>query len=201
MNRKGDQPEAMNCLETIRKRRSVRDYKDQSVSDKELFQILEAGRQAPSAGNRQPWRFILIKNRETIEEVADTTYVGADSGSQQHQDWFRSAPVVITVCTDNRKTVARYGEMGKEAALQDTAAAVENMLLAVNALGLGSCWIGGFRGEELRKMLKIPQNVEPAALLPIGYSKDTSPGRTRKNMEEILFYEEYGRHSTGENFS
>jgi len=181
------------CLETILKRRSIRNFKEKDVPEDLVEIILETGRQAPSAGNRQPCRFIVVRERDTINKITDTTYPGTARDSDKHQDWIRTAPLLIVICTDNRNTVARYGQMGKKASLLDTGAVVENMLLAVVSLSLASCWIGGFRESELKQVLEIPDDIKVTSFLPIGYSDENPEPRGRKDMNELLFYEKYGQ--------
>ncbi len=182
----------MECLQAIKTRRSTRRYRDIDVSDDMLFQVLDAGRLAPTGGNMQPWEFIVIRNRQQIDKIIETTFTGFDRKNSRSQTWLKSAPLLIAVCMDYKRTVARYGEMGKKIALLDTAAAVENMLLAAAALELGSCWVSGFAENELAEILAVPEHLEIIALLPLGYPVTIPASPHKFSLAELVHYEQYG---------
>lgn len=182
----------MDCLQAIESRRSVRKFKEQEVSDEILMKILNAGRLAPTGGNMQPWEFIVVREKEAIEKIVETTYIGFKKESSNRQNWIKTAPVLIVVCCDYKRTVARYGEAGKKIAFVDTAAAIENMILSAVALGLGSCWVCGYDEKELSKLLSIPESVELAAVLPLGYPESVPSSPNKFSLEEIIHYGEYG---------
>ncbi|MDI3546891.1 MAG: hypothetical protein PWR10_543 [Halanaerobiales bacterium] len=182
----------IDCLKAIKRRRSIRRYIDRDVTEELLKEVINAGRLAPSGGNMQPWEFIVVRERDKIKEVVETTFVGFDSKSGQKQSWLETASLLIVVCTDYKRTVARYGEMGRKIALMDTSAAIENMLLAATSLGLGSCWVSGFNQEELAKLLEIPGQIEPVAILPLGYFEGMTKSPSKFSLDEIIHYERYG---------
>ncbi len=167
----------MEFNEVLSQRRSVRHYSNRSaVSDSDIRALLLAGITAPSAGNIQPWRFTVVRGIEARERLAEAL----------HQKWATAAPVSIVVSVDPRPCAARYGERGERLyAIQDTAAAVENILLAAVDRGLASCWIGAFDEKAVREALSIQQPVTPVAILPIGYSAESSGKPARRPIDEL----------------
>lgn len=154
------------------------------MSDEDLHRILAAGIRAPSAGNIQPWEFIVTRNR-TVKTALAEAALG--------QTFIGGASLVITVCAKEGDSGARYGDRGRELyCIQDTAAAVENMLLAATALGYGTCWIGAFEEGAVRKVLRIPDGVRPVAMIPIGRARDQPSPRPRKPLDEVVHLEVYG---------
>ncbi len=171
----------MDIFELIRARRSIRSFDpSKPVSDEMLRKILEAGTWAPSAGNTQCWRFFVVRDERIKRRLA------SEAG---HQPFIAEAPVVIVVTADLELIERSYGERGKNTySLQDTAAAIQNMLLAITALGLGSCWVGAFLEEKAAKILELPPNLRPLAILPVGYPAEKPPAPKRKRLEEVSIY-------------
>jgi nitroreductase len=177
----------MEVFESIISRQSVRSYEKKDVPNELIGQLLEAAVRAPSAGNIQPWEFIVVKDIEIKRELASAAL------RQRHVE---EAPVVIVVCADPEKSADKYGERGKSLyCIQDTAAAVENMLLTANSLGLGTCWIGAFEDDKVRSILNIPQKIKPVALITMGFPKEfEKPTRTtRVPFENVTFIDKYGK--------
>ncbi len=173
----------MDVFECIEKRRSIRKYKNIPVKEEDLMKILKAGILAPSAGNIQPWEFIIVTNNETKEKLCEAAL---------GQYWMMYAWVIVVVCAKEYESESVYGFRGKTLyCIQDTAAAIENMLLAVTALGYGSCWVGAFEEEEVRRILKIPQGVRPVALIPIGVPAERPMPRNRKDIFSVIHFESY----------
>jgi len=176
----------MEVLECILTRQSIRAYDKKDVPNELIGQILEAGVNAPSAGNMQPWEFIVVKDKKIKKEIADAAL------RQRHVE---EAPVLITVCVDPEKSGLRYAERGKTLyCFQDTAAAIENMLLTAKALGLGSCWIGAFEEEKVKSILRIPAKLRPIAILSIGFPVPYEKPRktSRIPFENITWIDKYG---------
>ncbi|MBS7648207.1 MAG: nitroreductase family protein [Candidatus Bathyarchaeia archaeon] len=173
----------MDIFDLFKTRRSIRSFTTEDVSEEQVEKILEAARWAPSAGNIQPWEFIVIRNLETKRGIARAAL---------NQTFIEEAPVVIVVCADEVRSSRVYGSRGATLyCIQDTAAAIENILLAVCALGLGACWVGAFNEEEVRRIVRIPRGLRPVAIIPIGYpSEKPSPPRKR-NLKEIVHYETF----------
>jgi nitroreductase len=169
----------MDVFEAIRARKSIRKFRLKSIPDEKLEMILEAGRLAPSASNRQPWRFVVVKDperRRTIAKAADNQMFIADAS-------------VIVVALGDPEASPRWFR-------QDIMIAVEHMVLAATALGYGTCWIGAFNEEEVKRLLRVPEELKVIALLPIGFPDETPAPRERKPLKEIVFLEKYGE---GEN--
>jgi nitroreductase len=169
----------MDALEAIVTRRSIRTFLDRQVPAEVIWRILGAGLRAPSAGNRQPWRFIVVTDREKMR-LFDPQY---------HQACVESAAAIIVVCTDPHDTWERYDEHADYHVL-DAAAAIENMLLAIHALGLGAVWVGAFSPRATRKALNIPAHWRIVSLVPMGYyrEEDNTDRAPRRRLEEIAFF-------------
>lgn len=156
-------------IEAIEERRSVRSFKPDPVPEPTLSRIIGCALMAPSAGNIQPWQFWVVKRPEVKEALAKAAY---------GQEFVSAAPVVVVVVAEPGRSAARYGKRGSELyCLQDTAAAVENMLLTVVAYGLGACWVGAFDEQAASQALGLPDDFRPVAMVPIGYPKEGLPAR------------------------
>ena len=173
----------MDFYEIIRTRRSVRSYRPDPIPEDVLERVLDAARIAPSGSNRQPWKFIVVRDEALKREL-----VPACDG----QSFIAQAPVIICACGSNIHW-NRGGYMGDSSSLIDVTIAVDHLTLAARAEGLGSCWIGAFSNEAVKKVLSIPQDIQVAALTPLGYPAGdafTGPG-PRKHLEEIVCYDKY----------
>lgn len=165
----------MSFLELTKKRYSVRKYKDKPVEREKLLHVLEAARNAPSACNFQPWRFIIVTDEKIKTKVAET----------YPRDWFRQAPVVIVACGDHSASWKRAD--GKDHCDVDLAIAIEHMALAAAELGLGTCWVCAFDAKRCHEILELPENLEAIALLPLGYpDEETVPDKKRKSLDAIV---------------
>jgi nitroreductase len=167
----------MEFAEVVRKRRSVRHFNNKlSVSDEDVRELLDAAVSAPSAGNIQPWRFVVLRSLESRERLATAL----------HQRWATAAPVVIAVCVDPRPCAARYGDRGERLyAIQDTAAAAANILMAAVDKGLASCWVGAFDTAAVAEALGVTAPITPVAILPIGYSAESAGKPARRPLSEV----------------
>ena len=164
----------MNFLELTQKRYSCRNYQERPVERELLDYIFECVRMAPSAVNLQPWKFRLVESHEQREKLQQC----------YHRDWFNSAPayVIATIQHDQewvRRDGKRHGDI-------DIAIAVEHLCLAATEQGLGTCWVCNFNAPLCSELFNLPENEEPAVLIPIGYPADELPEKKRKAMEEIL---------------
>ncbi len=154
----------MDFWQVIDKRKSIRSFNPaKEVSDEQIKRIIQAGKRAPSAGGIYPVEFIIVKEQEKKEALADAA---------GRQNFIIEAPVVIVVAVETAKTASVYGERGRKLySIQDGAAAIENMFLAIIALGLSSCWVGAFAEKEVKTILRLSGGIRPQAILPIGYKK------------------------------
>ncbi len=174
----------MDTLECIKTRRSVRKYRDEPVAWEKIGMVLEAGKSAPSSGNLQNWKFIVVTDEEKRKGIANACI---------QQYWMFQAPVHIVVCADPRKAVQFYGIRGDRLySVQNCAAAVQNMLLAAHDQGLGACWVGAFDENELKKVLSIAEEIRPQAVITIGYSDEVVPEPVHYTLENLVFFEKWG---------
>lgn len=171
-------------MKRMLERQSIRKYSNEPLPDADIEEILKAGFSAPSAGNRQPWRVVLVKGQEMKEQLA------AAAGGQT---FIAQAPIVFVVCAVPQESAERYGERGRELyAIQDTAALVENLLLAAHFLGYCTCWIGAFNEELVEKSLSIPKAMRPVAFIPVGKAMGKTPAKPgRRAMEEVVVHESF----------
>jgi nitroreductase len=173
----------MDVFEAISGRRSIRTLKSTALPEAALNRILDAARLAPSAGNVQPYCFVVAKEASTRKLLSEAAY---------KQRVLQEAPVVIVVCVDEKAASSAYGIRGKTFyCVQDSAAATQNMLLAAYALGLGTCWVGAFKEEQVQAAIKAPSHVKPVALIPVGYPNESPPPRARKSLKELVFEESF----------
>ncbi len=161
-------------MEAILTRRSIRSYTSDAVPDNVLKELLKAAMAAPSADNEQPWHFMVIKDRNTLNQIPTV---------HPYAKMIKKAPVAILVCGD--PDLAVHGEMW----VQDCSAATENILIAVQSKGLGAVWLGVYPREEringLRRLLQIPNRIIPFALIPIGYPAEEKPPSNRYREDRI----------------
>ena len=167
--------ETTSLIDVILTRRSIRKYEDREIPGEVMNKILEAGRQAPSAMNRQPWHFIVVTDSEIKERLSRGRW----------NRFIREAPVTLVGCAYIGDPYAR-----KWSAI-DTTIAMENMVIAAWAMGVGSCWIGDFREDEVKGLLGIPDDWRVVALLTFGYPAEKPRARWRKPLEEIVSYNRF----------
>lgn len=171
-------------IDLLRERRTVRDYKIKPVEDETLYTILDTARWAPSAGNIQNWRFIIVRDPHKRQALA--TFCA-------EQMWLADAPVLVVMCSLTDKVKDMFGERGEAVyALQSTSAAIENILIAAWSFGVGSAWIGSFSEDDVRKLLQIPFEVEIHAIISLGYPKEVPTPPRRLHLGDITFFEKYG---------
>jgi len=169
----------MEVYEAIRKRCSVRAYEDRDVEEDTLRRVLEAGRLAPSARNRQERKFVVVRDRERRRALAEA----AD------QAWIARAPVIVAVVGTTPDAVMHCGVPTDPV---DCAIAIDHMTLAAVAEGLGTCWLGHFNQDACRRLLDVPSDATIIELLAVGYP-DGEPGpKRRKEFDEVVYQETFG---------
>ncbi len=174
----------MDLFEAIFGRRSIRRFINRTVEEEKISKVLDAGRWAPSVGNLQEWRFIVVRNKEKKAKLSEAAL---------GQYWMNRAHAIIVVLTNDRRVTRSYGARGAELYIkQDAAAAVQNILLAAHSLGLGACWVGSFDESIVRRILKIPDEISVHALIPLGYPAEKPNPPHRINLSHITFFNEYG---------
>jgi nitroreductase len=173
----------MELMETIKGRRSIRKFKNQNIPDEAIVQLIEAARYAPSAGNIQPWEFVIVKNAAVKQKLVKAAY---------NQKQVQEAPVIIVACADENRSSTGYGNRGKTLyCLQDTSAAIQNILLTAHSLGLGTCWIGAFDENEAKDAVNAPEGVRPVAMIPIGYPDVTPRQRNKRPISELIHHDSF----------
>ncbi len=169
----------MDVFTAISQRCSIRAYKTTDVEEAKLKKILEAGRLSPSASNRQDWKFIVVKNKQTRKKLESAAF---------GQSFIGDAPVVIVACGTEPRTMLACGQ---PAHTVDVSIAFAYMILQAHELGLGTCWIGAFSEEEAKKILKIPEHIRIVGMTPLGYPDQPPTQKSRKALDQIVCYERY----------
>ena len=170
----------MDVYQAILARKSVRAFKNREISDEVLTRLLEAARHAPSANNIQEWRFVVVRNPVTRNKI---------SAAACRQKFVATAPVILACCAVTDNHVMTCGQASYPI---DVAIAIDHITLCAASEGLGTCWIGAFYEDEVKKILAIPPEIRVVALLPIGYPQDPSPARKfRLPLEKIVMPESW----------
>ncbi len=181
-------PEFENFLDLVKKRRSCRDYSEAPVPDELIANCVEAARLAPSACNRQPWRFMIVKNCELRKSLC---YEGLLPGLPM--PWLKKVPVIAVLCAETDIFTHSIAPLISKVQyhLLDIGIAGEHFVLAAEAQGLGTCWIGWFNGKKVRKILDLPRSLKVLSLISLGYpANPPAPENEIKRMkpEEISKY-------------
>ena len=179
-------PSPEQALALLKARRSIRRYKPDPVPDEVLDQILEAGRWAPSASNRQPWVLVVVRDEAIRRELA------------QHAAYYfvrwahvEEAPVLIALCGDAKNRIYR------QFLHEDIGLVGSQIMLQARALGLGTCWLGGVDRQAMAQVLKLPDGLEVIGLLTVGFPAEDPPPTPRKPLPEIVHYDVYGNQKPG----
>ena len=164
----------MPVIDVILNRRSIRKYEAKDIPQDILEKIMEAGRQSPSAANRQPYHFIVVTNSEIKKELPGLV-----------SSFIKNAPIVIVGCANPKALLT-----GKWAVV-DTTIALENMVLAASSLGIGSCWIGAFNEQKVKDKLQIPESWKIVALLSLGYPAENPGPRKKKECSDLFTFNKF----------
>jgi nitroreductase len=166
----------MELFDVIRDRRSIRKYKKTKIPKEEIDYVLEAARLAPSWGNRQCWRYIVVTDEKLRKKITK-------------RDWAAEAPVVIVRCADPTKAGHKAG---KPYYMLDMGISMEHIILAAHDRGLGTCWLGGqFDEEVVREALDVPESHRVVALTPLGYPDENPPAKERKSSNELVSWNKW----------
>lgn len=167
----------MSLLDTIRSRRSVRDFKDESIPGDVVDALIEAIRWAPSAGNLQSRKFFFVFDEGKRKQLAKAAL---------GQNFVARAPLVVVGCLD-RRIASRYGDRGVNLyAIQDVAASVMSMMLMARELGLGTCWVGAFNEFDVVEVLDLPDHLRPVAIIPVGYPSTVPRPTPRMDKNQVV---------------
>jgi nitroreductase len=190
----------MDVLEAIKNRRSIRRYKADHIDDDTVLRILEAAHWAPSWGNTQSWRFIVIRETATKARVADTVMkVKIDNEWVENaaSGALKQAPVLLVVCAEMGK--AGYGHDGTPVTdkgdwfMFDIGLSMQNLLLAAHALGLGTVIVGGFDARAAARILEVPEGFQVVAMTPLGIPAVKGQVSPRKSISDVIYREKFGK--------
>ncbi|MBI2105529.1 nitroreductase family protein [Candidatus Woesearchaeota archaeon] len=177
----------MDVYDCMKKVCSTRSYLSKDVTNRNVAKILNAAHFAPSSGNIQNWRFIVVRDKDKKKEIARVC---------MDQLWIQEAPVVIIVCSDNSNIKLHYEKNWKKYSRENCAAAIQNLIVEAENIGLSSCWVRNFNELRIANTLKIPDSVSVEAVITIGYSKHR-PIEKKHKIEELVFFENYGNRTRG----
>jgi nitroreductase len=169
----------MDLYVAIKSRYSVRSYLNKPVEQEKLDRVLEAARLAPSGSNRQPWKLVVVRDAETRKKLVHAC---------SNQEFVGQAPVVIAGVGLMPDRVMSCGVPGDPV---DVAIALEHVALAATAEGLGTCWIGSFHQDQVRRLLGIPAKAKVIEVMTLGYPEDHPLPKTRKPMKELVCYDQW----------
>ena len=167
--------------DVIEARQSVRNYSSKKVNWRDVVKAIDAATQAPFAGNINTVRFILVSDKEKIQELGDAAA----------QDFVKKAQFIVAVCSDKSQLQRLYDKRAEMYSRQQAGAAIENFLLKITDLGLASCWIGEFADEIVKRILQVPDNIDVEALLPVGYEVGKAKKRRKAELDTVLYFDKY----------
>jgi nitroreductase len=187
----------MDALEAIKNRRSIRKYKSEPVDEPTLEKVLEAARLAPSWSNVQAWKFIVVRDAVTRSALADTIQAHPSLGSNPATISIRNAPVVIVALAEKGLSGYFNGQQATEKGdswyMLDIGIAMQNLVLAATALGLGTVHVGLFDTAKVAAILNVPENHVVVEMTPLGYPEFQPNPRPRKALKDIVFHEKFGQ--------
>lgn len=169
----------MELIEAIKTRRSIRTFLDTPIEKDVLQDLVEAGVWAPSGGNMQTWRYIIVTQPRQLDHIRNLS-----------PGIFGQPKAIIAVCTDVVEAEKKGGQLGHTMALMDASMAVQNILLAAHDKGLGSCAIASFHASAVQKLLQLPSSIKPLLLIILGYPTGKTSAPKRK-IEEVIWWETY----------
>jgi nitroreductase len=172
--------DALHCMKT---RRSVRKYQDLPIPQEAWGRIVEAGFNAPTAGNIQDVRYVVVTDKGKREKIAEACL---------QQYWMSTAPVHVVVCVDIKRGKQFYGIRGERLySVQHAAAAAMSMLIAAHSIGIGACWVGAFDEEAMKSICGIPDYARPQMIVTLGYADEVPPRPPKYIQETFTYIERY----------
>ena len=164
-------------------RKSVRSFKGKVPSFKDIIEAVDSACKGPFADARNHLSFIIIETEKTIEKLAELS----------NQPWISQAPTLVVVCSDDTNLENMHGDRGRVYSRQQSGAAIITFMLKLTDLGIDSCWVGSYSDESIKQILKIPMHIQVEAIIPVGYEKEKSKKKEKKDVERALNWEEWGR--------
>jgi len=164
-------------------RRSVRRYKDKDVPLSVIGDIIDLAGFAPSSGNLQNWKFIVVTDLNKRQQIADACL---------QQSWMVDAPVHIVICNDYEDVDTHYGKLGKMYSMQNCANVALGIMLAAYDYDVGSCWVGAFDNEAVQRILDIPENMDPEIIITLGYSDEMKQPSLREDPKYLTYFNKWG---------
>ena len=167
----------------VKTRKSVRSFKSKKASWKDVLEAIDSANQGPFAGNHNNLRFLIVEDRKIINELAGFC----------EQEWISEAGILVVVCSDDAHVENTYGERGRVYSRQQAGAAIQSLMLKLADIGIGSCWVGAYSDNDVRDKLKIPQNIQVEAIIPIGFEKEKTKKKDKRALENVLYWEKWGQ--------
>lgn len=171
----------MELDKAIKERKSIRKFKDKKPNWREIIECIDVTRYSPMAGNNFTLKLILVDDKEKIQKLAEAS----------QQSFVGQVKYIVVVCSDSSRLINSYGKRGEIYSRQQAGAAIENFLLKIEEKKLATCWIGYFVEEQVKRILKIPENIDVEALFPIGYEFKKEKPRKKIDLDNILYFNEY----------
>lgn len=172
----------MELNKAIRERHSVRRYSSKKPDWRKIIEIIDAANLAPLAGNIFALRYILVDDKEKIKQLAEAS----------QQDFIATAHYVVVICSYKAEIVRSFDERAHVYTRQQAGAAIENFLLKITDLGMATCWVGAFADDIVKRILRIPDDVDVEAILPVGYEMiPKSKQRPKGNLDSFMFFNEW----------
>jgi nitroreductase len=168
----------------IKKRHSVRSFKTKKPDYGKIFEAMECAIKAPTAGNIPTLKFILVSDKDKMQDLADAAT----------QDFIATAHYVVVICSDSTNCTRSYGDRGEIYSIQQAGAAIQNFLLKLTDLGLATCWVGAFSDKIVKRILKIPNHLRVEGLFPIGYEMGKESQRKKPSLESSLSFDVWDNH-------
>ncbi|UTB32014.1 MAG: nitroreductase family protein [Methanobacterium sp. ERen5] len=169
----------MDVFEAIESRRSIRKYITKEVEQDKVDKVVESARIAPSAANRQEWKFLVVKDQKTRDQLVDAC---------MGQKFVAQAPILIVACSTESEKIMPCGQYAYSV---DLSIALSFMILEATELGLGTCWLGAFKEDEVKSILNIPEEIRLVGLTTLGYPDESPDKRPRKSFEEVVVNEKW----------
>ena len=165
----------------VEKRQSIRNFSSKKADWREVIKAIDSALQAPSAGNMQTLRFILVSDRDKIKKLADAS----------QQDFVAKAQFAVVVCSDKEQLARLYDERAEMYSRQQAGAAIEHFLLKIVDLGMDSCWVGAFSDRVVKEILQIPDDIDVEAILPVGYELGKTRKKRKATLDSLLYFDKY----------